>query len=127
MQWVVTVDRVPHLPQVHVIVGLDFDADGTTGANYCPMATSAAKLAKSQGLDSLRLDWALNGSTPMDFPERREVIDTTIDWVVAFLGTLRSVTEVREAYRSGNFELGPIRPDARAFLDGVTEVWEPSR
>lgn len=121
-----TIDRVPHLPQVHVIVGLDFDADATAGANSCPVVTSAARMAKSRGLDRLQLDWALNGSTPMQFPERREVIDTTLDSVVAFVAGLRSVSAVREAYRSGEFKLGPMRRDARAFLEGDAEVWEPS-
>jgi hypothetical protein len=126
VQWVATVDRVPHLPQVHVIVGLDLDVNSTSGANYCPVVTSAARLARSQGLDPLELDWALNGSTPMELPERREVIEATIERVVALLQSLRSASAVREAYASGDVELGFVRPDARAFLEGDAEVWEPS-
>ena len=92
-------------------------------SNPTPLFSSFSRLAtKFQGLDSLQLDWALNGSTPMELAERREVIETTFDRVVAFLEDLRSVSVVRRAYASGGFELGSLRPDAPAFLEGDAEV-----
>lgn len=117
LQWVAQVEKVGHVDQVNIEIGLVFRPAPLMKRNDCRVLWS---LPDFVGVESNEVARALLGSSDYEISQRQQIVGDAITTTAAYVRTHTTITSIRDAYERGELDKAFVFKDARELLEQRT-------
>lgn len=114
LQWVAQVEKVGHVDQVNVELGLVFRPAPPMKRNDCRVLWSLSDFA---GAESDEVARALLGSADYTMGEREQLVGDAITTMSAYVNAHATIASIRDAYERGELDKAFLFKDARELLE----------
>ena len=116
LQWVARVEKVGHVDQVNVEVGIVFHSRPLMKRNDCRVLWS---LPDFVGVESDEVARALLPAADCTLEERKQLVGEAIVVMSRFVHAHRSIDQVKQAYADGQLAKAFVFKDARKLLEST--------